>query len=122
MTSIQGLRKIIVDNYNKFKGKLQVRLKVPENVKNYIQLTLDSECVSKEVGDNHEIICNKVSVTDWKNFSLKIKLDREVCNRGLSRFQIEVSVFGQKDSTLPITVGEIPCGSGTMVCRYNIKY
>ena len=101
------MRKIIVDNYNKFKGKLQVRLKLPENVpEKYIQLTLDSKCGSKEKGANHEITC-QVTVQSWERFSLNITLDRKVCDLGLPNFKIEVSVFGQTDSNLTITVGEI---------------
>ena len=103
------MKKIIVDNYEKFRGKLQVTLKVPENVKNYIEISMESTCGSTEEGGDHEIICKNVTTVEWQKFSLKIKLKHEVCDPGLRSFEIEVSVFGQTDSTLPITVGEILC-------------
>ena len=53
----QQLKKIIVENYKAFEGELKVRLRVvPENLRNHIGLTLDSQCGEKEVNDENDEI------------------------------------------------------------------
>ena len=114
----QQLKKIIVENYKAFEGELKVRVRVvPENVGNHIALTLESQCGEKVVNETAriickgeiicEIICKGATVKEFENFSLKIELDREVCDLNVPKITIEVSVFGQSDSTLSITVGKI---------------
>ena len=59
---------------------------------------------------HHEIICKDAKVNISENFSLIIKLNPEVCDRqNKSNIVINVNVFGQSASTLPITVGKIYC-------------
>ena len=53
-------------------------------------------------------------VDNYETFSLKIKLNPEICELAESqrRFKIEASVFGQKDSSFEVSVGKmILCGT-----------
>ena len=110
----EELKDLIVEKYQNFKGELKVTLKVePELLGSYAVLTLDSNCSEGKPGDQ-EITCKKVNVDNYETFSLKIKLNPDICELAESqrRFKIEASVFGQKDSSFEVSVGKmILCGT-----------
>ena len=104
------MKDIIVENYNNFERELKVRLKVePELAGNQIELTLDSQCDSEVRRGHHEIICQNGTVKTWEKFSLKIKLNPEICDLRppLENIRIVASVYGQTDSSMDITLGKI---------------
>lgn len=115
------MKNIIVEKYQNFKGELKVTLKVqPETLEPHVVLTLDSDCdekvvggsqVSEVAGGSQEITCKGVTVEDYEDFSLKIKLNPEICDLSLRShersFRIVASVFGQTDTSFEISVGKI---------------
>ena len=110
----EDLQKIILDSYNNFEGELKVELRVPDNLRDYVELGLTSNCKleEKKGRDSQEITCKNVTVKEYENFSLNIKLKPEICNLDedvRKNFNIEVNVFQQRDSSLNISVGKILC-------------
>ena len=101
------MKEIITKNYEKIDGELKDQVEYPDsvsNVKDHVKITLAGRGKSPRQ-EQDEVICSNVTVKHEIDFTMKLKLEPEVCTdlAGQS-FKINIRVFGEK-STLTLDIG-----------------
>jgi len=106
-TKGEGLRKLVVDEYNKIEGSLQVSAInfKPSKLASGVKIKFDAGCKDKQITGT-DISCNGVKVEDDIKVTAEIELDKNVC-KDKTPFSFEIHVFGQSGSTLRVDVDPI---------------